>query len=94
MIKTKVHNTPICFYINPIYPDRCILYYNHDYYDIDNNPTPTGMYCHIRDMQTGANLLKHYKLEDEYSAEELKYIVEKLGIKSYKLDKIIRGANI
>lgn len=91
MIKTKIYNIPIHFYINPIFPDRRILYYNHDYYDIDNNPTPTTMYYHIKDIQTGDNLIKHYKLEDEYNVEDLKYIVEKLGIKSCKLNKIIRG---
>lgn len=89
-MKTKVYNIPICYYRNPINPDHIILYYNHTYYDIDNNPTPTQMYYFIQDIQTGDNLFKHYKLEDEYNTADLKYIVNKLGIKDYKLNKIIK----
>lgn len=89
-MRATIYRIRITFYVNPIYPDRRILCYNHDYYDIDNNPTPTELYYHIRDIQT-ENLLPHPKLEDEYTPEELKYITEKLNIKSYKFNKIIKG---
>lgn len=88
-MRTKIYNTPITFYVNPIYPDRRILCYNHDYYDIDNNPTPTELYYHIRDIRT-ENLLPHPKLEDEYNRGDLAYITKKLNIKSYKFNRIIK----
>ena len=92
-MKATVYNTKITFYVNPIYPDRRILVYNHEYYDIDNNPTPTEMYYFIKDIHT-SNILKHHKLEDEYDLEDLKYIIEKLGIKNYRLNKAIKEENV
>lgn len=91
MIKTKVYGTPIWFYVNPIYPNRHILYYNHEYYDIDNNPTPMSMYYFIQDIRTGNNLMKHHTL-DEYNDDDLRYIINKLGIKSYKYERRLKKA--